>query len=148
MKTNELFSEARRASGKSIAQVADEVGISDDSYRDVELHEDEFVSVLTLREGMDLCRVLGVDLLRDVLGRSSIDYQEEPLNELISRKRASLGMSASALAEKIGFDEAAVVAMERDPDFLQGWSVELITDLEIILETALLQRVMAAGDGA
>ncbi len=44
-----------------------------------------------------------------------------------------LGLSEGDLAERIGFDAGVVADMEKDPDYLDGWSVELTLSLASVL---------------
>jgi len=53
---------------------------------------------------------------------------------MIRARRANLGLTQDQLGDLIGFETVAIVNMEKDPDFLESWSGELIVELAGYLE--------------
>jgi len=125
---------ARRESlGLGAALVAASAGLSADEYDDVEMHDDELVQVVQLRHARKLCDALQLDLL--VLAGVVCGHTGAPVsgatarNELVRAQRAALGLSQAQLGDLIGFETSAIAAMEDDPDYLDGWSIELVVEL-------------------
>ncbi len=140
MTVNELLRDQRTRLGLTEAEVAGRAGLSLDEYRDVEQHEDEAVQVLRLRNLRLLCSVLALDPL-DLFGvpcafcarTDSGLVSGGGRQEVVRSRRVALGWSQAELAERIGFEAGVVDDIERDPEYLEGWSVELVLSLAQVL---------------
>lgn len=50
-------------------------------------------------------------------------------NELVLNRREELGISQAQLADVLGFDVDAIEQIEREPSYLESWSIELVVNL-------------------
>jgi transcriptional regulator with XRE-family HTH domain len=140
---NEVLRSQRMKLGLDEAEVARRSGLSLDEYRDVEQHDDEAFQVLHLGNLRLLCGVLGLDPL-DLLGitcafcsgPSAGSVPGGGRHEVVRSRRVALGLSQADLAERIGFEAGVVGDIERDPDYLEGWSAELVLALAQVLGVA------------
>ena len=55
--------EARERSGKTIGEMAALLGLSWESYNDLEVYDEEIVDILSLQELITLSNALGIDLV-------------------------------------------------------------------------------------
>jgi transcriptional regulator with XRE-family HTH domain len=142
MATNEVFRNARTKLGLTQAEVARRSGLSVNEYSDVEHHGDEALRVVHLRSLRSLSEVLQLDLVK-VFGiecafcgkkEASRVGAARPRNEVIREARAGLALSQADLADRIGFEPRIVERMEANPDFLEGWSLELVVSLAGVLK--------------
>lgn len=141
MNVNEMLLAERTKLGLTNAEVARRAGLSLDEYRDLEQHADEAVRVLHLRNLRLLCAVLGLDPL-DLLGITCAFCAGTAADlvpgggrhEVVRTRRVALGLSQEDLAEHIGFESGVVGDIERDPEYLEGWSAELVLSLARVLE--------------
>jgi transcriptional regulator with XRE-family HTH domain len=137
METNETIKERRESLGRSMDEVAAEIGLTWNEYWDVEAHADEIETAVALMHVKSLCRVLGFHFF-DLFAIQcpfchdatlvSTEYSL-PRNQLIRQKREEKKLSISELADRLGFYDEAVEKMERDPDFLETWPMEHISNL-------------------
>lgn len=138
---NERFRAQRTRLGLTEAEASGRAGLSLDEYRDVEQHKDEAAQVLHLGNLRLLCSVLGLDPL-DLFGIpcafcAGTDTglgDRRGREEVVRTRRVALGLSQADLAERIGFEAGVVNDIERDPEYLEGWSVELVLSLAQVLE--------------
>jgi DNA-binding XRE family transcriptional regulator len=151
MEVHERIKRRRTELGIPEQEAAREVGITVDSYCDIEMHADEIRTVTHLGEVKRLCNLLGLAVpelfdLRCPFCDEGIGYSEDfllPRNELVRRRRESMGLSVYELADLLGFHEVAVQEMERNEDFLESWSIDLIHNLskEISVPLQVLLKI-------
>jgi len=143
MTQNQRIRLRREELGLLDTDVANRIGISIAAYGDIEAYADELFDVVELRTVRALCAVLNLDVL-DLIGTECEicsgrgNFSEElklPRNVLVQNRRSVRGLSRAELAEAIGFEEVAIRQMESDPSFLDGWSVNLIKELSVLLDT-------------
>jgi DNA-binding XRE family transcriptional regulator len=142
VKTNEIIRDCRQSLHLDAAQVAAAADISTAAYRDIELYEDEAFAVTNLRSLRSICYVLGLNLFSLFQIENSdagttdpvIESSSQPRNALLAMRRKDLGFSPTQLGDAIGFEPIAIEQMENDPDFLEGWSLELIARLAATLQ--------------
>jgi len=158
MKPNELIRARREGLGLSPADVAMTASLGIPAYRDIEAYEDEAFTRAHLQALRSICEMLGLDLL-SIFGIEcqfcSGDYPDALFhvarNALISQRRMALGLTDEQLGDRIGFEAIAIEKMEKDPDFLELWSVELIqqlaTELGIPVHALLRVRCLKCGHG-
>ena len=134
MNANDRIRESREALGLSEGEAARRAGLSTAEYRDVEAYADEAFRVVHLGRLRALCKALGLDPL-GLFGRPT--GTDEPRrgtrSEVVRSRRTALGLTQEQLADRIGFELSAIVDMEQDADFLDGWPVELVLELAEIL---------------
>ena len=83
----------RLKSGRGEQELADELGITLHSYRDLEQHDEELESVVSLAQALKLANLLHTDLLA-LLGETEI-----PVKMSIARVRAALNAQLGKSAE-------------------------------------------------
>ena len=134
---NKIIEARRKELGLSDMRLAHEMGISIDSYCDIEWHGDEIYSVVQLQRIKKMCDVLRLALF-DVLGMEcafcgekrdySNDYQL-PRHQLVKARRQKLGLTQAQLGDKANFQDYAIEGMERNPDYLELSTIESILEL-------------------
>jgi transcriptional regulator with XRE-family HTH domain len=83
----------RLESGRSELELANELGLTVDGYSDLEQHDSELESVLSIAQALKLAKLLGTDVL-GLLGED-----EQPLKVPISRVRSALAAHLGSSAE-------------------------------------------------
>jgi DNA-binding XRE family transcriptional regulator len=79
--------------------------------------------------GLDILTLFGIECHFCAGNCPDADLFRLGRNELISRRREAVGLTREQLGDRIGFETTAIEEMERDPAFLEQWSVELILEL-------------------
>lgn len=138
---HKLIKARREALELSCTQVSERIGLSASEYGDIEQYEDELFTVTQLHQIRKLCDVLGIQIIR-LLDLTCSFCERTPFsseylltrNELIEKRRNSLGLSQEVLSDEIGFEVITIENMEVREDFLEGWSFELIAELAKILK--------------
>jgi transcriptional regulator with XRE-family HTH domain len=138
---NEIIEEARKRLGLTEDEVAERSGLSWNEYRDAEWHEDEARDVVHVRNLKLLVQALGLDLLELFDIECALCGSKAPADvaaglsrsELVRQRREQLGLSQDQLGDRIGFETVAIVEMEKNADYLDGWSVDLVVELAGIL---------------
>lgn len=137
-----LIKARRAALGLSELDVANLCGLSVYEYGDIEQHRDELFEVTHLRQAKYLCDALDLEPF-EIFGlvcafctnkAACQDDYSLPRNELVRKQRVALGFSPDDLGDAIGFETVAIENMEDDPDFFEGWSFELISELASVLK--------------
>lgn len=131
--------------GLTDSDISSRVGLTRSEYSDIELHEDEICTVTDLCRVKKICEVLGFDLL-DLLEQKcafceeGMSFAEEfslPRNELIANRRREMGISMEALGERVGFYEAEIERLEKNPDHLETWPIDFIKDLATVIDVPI-----------
>src|SRR5258706_10745723 len=95
----------RIRAGKTRAEMAENLGLNEAWYGDLEQNDEELASTLTLFQGMELASALGVSL-RDLV-QSDPATELVPLMELPDLIRARMsrdGLSIEQLEDKVGWE--------------------------------------------
>ena len=95
----------RVRAGKSPSDMAQLLGLNDAWYHDLEHHDDELTSTLTLFQAIELASVLGVrlhDLVGEEVPDAALPLMELPA--LINAHLARAGMSIEEFEEQVGWD--------------------------------------------
>ena len=96
----------RIRAGKSAGEIAQQLGLNDAWYHDLEHRDEELASTLTLFQAMELASFLGVRLPA-LLGEDAWAGEEIPLISLPARIEAHLartGMSIDEFEEQVGWE--------------------------------------------
>jgi transcriptional regulator with XRE-family HTH domain len=118
----------RIRTGKSQAEVAEQLGLNDAWYADLERNDDELTSTLTMFQAMELAAILGESLV-DLLGDGNAPDRHISIMELpglINEHVAQAGISIEQFEEKLGWelqeflDSPFKVAAELPIAFLQA----------------------------
>jgi len=123
----------RLESGRSELELAKELGLTVDGYRDLEQQDSELESVPSIAQALKLAQLLGTDLL-GLLGED-----EPPLKVPIARVRsalaAHLGSSAEAreaLEDQIAWDVGPFI--EGSGEWTSVYTIEFIKKLATAIE--------------
>jgi transcriptional regulator with XRE-family HTH domain len=105
MSTAERIRRRREELGKSDVEVAERLGVNDASYADLELHDDELTSVLSLSQAMTLASILNVSLdsLLGVEGFRGDDLPFTELPRLIKSRLSSSEISFEDFEDEVGW---------------------------------------------
>lgn len=101
--------EARERSGKSIGEMASLLGISWESYRDVEDYDDEVILVLSLQEVITLTKALGIDpveFFSNGAPKPAESVSLEALAEKINEYIAAHNLTVAEFEEAVGWEVA------------------------------------------
>lgn len=139
MKINEKIKERREHLGLSDTDIVERTNISIYEFGDIEAYPDELITVTYLKEVKELCVILKFDVF-ELFGISShypLKSEKEtnhinytlPRQKLIKKKREELKLSQEELGDNIGFNIIAIEEMEKDEEFLEKWTMELIIKL-------------------
>jgi DNA-binding XRE family transcriptional regulator len=142
MNPNEKIKARRQELGFKDSEIADQISVSWNEYFDIELHEHEIFQVAELRRVKRLCQVLNFEFselfeMRCPFCGEGKQYLKDyslPRNELIHKKRTEMGLSASEFGDRIGFEEAAINDMEKDPNYLERWPIDFVKDLSRVID--------------
>lgn len=96
----------RVRSGKSPSEVATQLGLNDAWYHDLEHHDGELASTLTLFQAIELAHALGTQL-HSLLGEVDIPEDRLALMELPQKIRAHLastGVTLEQFEEQVGWE--------------------------------------------
>lgn len=145
MRINEKIKMRRIELGLTESDMSSRVGLTRSEYTDIELHEDEIISTTDLGRVKKICEVLGFDIFElleqkctfCVEGMPFAEDYSLPRNELIANKRRGMGISMEELGERIGFYEAEIELLEKDPDHLDTWPIDYIRDLAAVIDLSV-----------
>lgn len=143
MNIREKILRRRKALHLTEGQVSDELGITIESYGDIELYDDEIQTVADLGVIKKLCSLLKVSFFDLLEMRCSFCVEHMPYeivyglprNELIKKALEKLHLSEHELAERIGFEDMTVHQMKEDEFFLETWSLDLIRKLAVEIQS-------------
>jgi hypothetical protein len=147
--------EARTPSGLTEEEMAHRLGLTYESYCDLELFDDEVFSVLSLAELKTLGEVLSAEP-RVLLVADDAEAVHAPVTfeQIAERLRARMrldGTSAEQLSEAIGWDVAPVLA---DPEALWEFNVVGLYDickavqLDWVAALPMITRSRGSGPGS
>jgi transcriptional regulator with XRE-family HTH domain len=134
----------RVRAGKSKAEMAEQVGLNPAWYDDLERHDHELVSTLTLFQAMNLAAILDVRLDELLLSGSPSPEQHISLLSLPDRIRAHVarqGISIKQFGDKIGWELSEFIdspvkgAAELPIQFLRDLAIQLGIDWLCIVPT-------------
>ena len=122
--------EARLRVGLSDTEVAHRLGLTVDSYCDLERYDDEAFSVISLRDLDALGRILGVQTRVLLLGSEAEGLKQsitaEEITARLAEKMLESGQSIELFGDAIGWD---IRELLDDPKTLWNFDVEGLYDL-------------------
>jgi transcriptional regulator with XRE-family HTH domain len=136
MGTAERIKALRERLGKSDLEMAQLLGLNIYCYGDLEFHDDELVSMITLSQALRLASLLGAKL-HDLLGDDATARPIIPISQLPERVRAAMIQTKVSLEEfedRVGWelreflDKPVQTATERPVIFLQDLAAQLGLD--------------------
>jgi transcriptional regulator with XRE-family HTH domain len=145
MDINKRIESRRKALGLMEADAARASGLNINSYCDVEMYPDELQEAVALRSVKALCQVLNFDPL-ELLGipcafcDQKKPFTEEynlPRNELIGRRRNTLGLSTDKLGERVNYNAIEIDRLEEDPVYIENWRLRDLYALAAVLQIPL-----------
>ena len=121
--------EARERSGKTIGEMAALLGLSWESYNDLERYDDEIILVLSLQELITLSNALGIDLV-DFLSNGaskpaesvSLDALAEKINEYLTAHN----LTVAEFEEAVGWEVANCLT---DPNQFMNFNLDGLMDV-------------------
>jgi len=143
--TAERIHAARLKSGRSEQELASALGLTIDSYCDLEQHDEELESAVSLAQAQKLAKLLDTDLL-GLLGESEIPVRM-PIARVRSALNAQLGNSAEAkesLEDTLNWDLGPF--LEGSAEWTTVYTIDFIRQLAIATEVDW--QVLLAGIAA
>jgi len=112
-----LLREARERSGKTIEEMASLLGISWESYNDLETYDDEIILVISLEQLVTLSHALGIDLVEFFSNGAtkpaesvSLDALAEKINEYLSGHN----LTVAEFEDAVGWEVANFLTEPRE----------------------------------
>ena len=121
--------EARERSGKTIGEMAALLGLSWESYNDLERYDDEIILVLSLQELITLSNALGIDLV-DFFSNGaskpaesvSLDALAEKINEYLTAQN----LTVAEFEEAVGWEVANCLT---EPSQFMNFNLDGLVDV-------------------
>jgi len=124
-----LLREARERSGKTIEEMASLLGISWESYNDLETYDDEIILVISLEQLVTLSHALGIDLVEFFSNGAtkpaesvSLDALAEKINEYLSGHN----LTVAEFEEEVGWEVANCLT---DPSQFLNFNLDGLKDV-------------------
>jgi transcriptional regulator with XRE-family HTH domain len=149
MSIAKIIRDRRLELGLSDVEVAEKLGLTPSGLGDLELHNDELETAVSLGTVRCLCSLLGLSLwqvLEMPVGEVTHLSKEQWPGELVRLWREQSGYSQLDLAERVGFDEATIKWLETIPSFGNTLPIFLLKDIEAELKLPEGSLVLANWD--
>jgi transcriptional regulator with XRE-family HTH domain len=143
--TSERIQALRLKSGRTEQELASELGLTVHSYSDLEQHEEELESAVSIGQALKLAQLLDTDLLT-LLGETEIPIKM-PIARVRSALNAQLGNSAEAkelMEDTINWDLGPF--LEGSDEWTTVYTIEFVRQLAIAIEVDW--QVLLAGIAA
>jgi transcriptional regulator with XRE-family HTH domain len=143
--TTERIQALRLKSGRTEQELASELGLTVHSYSDLEQHEEELESSVSIGQALKLAKLLDTDLLT-LLGETEIPVKM-PIARVRSALNAQLGNSAEAkelMEDTINWDLGPF--LEGSDEWTTVYTIEFVRQLAIAIEVDW--QVLLAGIAA
>lgn len=121
--------DARERSGKTIDEMAALLGLSWESYRDLEMHDDEILDSVSLQQLITLSKALGIDLVEFFSNGASKPAETVSLNALAEKINEYLAAHNLTIAEfehAVGWKVANCLA---DPSQFINFNLDGLMDV-------------------
>jgi transcriptional regulator with XRE-family HTH domain len=143
--TAERIQVLRLKSGRTEQELADELGLTIHSYSDLEQHDEELESAVSIAQALKLAKLLDTDLLT-LLGETEIPVKM-PIARVRSALNAQLGKSAQAkelMEDTINWDLGPF--LEGSDEWTTVYTIDFVRQLAIAIEVDW--QVLLAGIAA
>jgi transcriptional regulator with XRE-family HTH domain len=143
--TAERIQTLRVKSGRTEQELATELGLTIHSYRDLEQHDEELESAVSMAQALKLAKLLDTDLLA-LLGETEIPVKM-PIARVRSALNAQLGNSAEArelMEDTINWDLGPF--LEGSDEWTTVYTIDFVRQLAIAIEVDW--QVLLAGIAA
>ena len=100
---------ARRASGQDPGELAFELGISYESYRDLEWFDDEIITALSWSQLLRLADLLKLDLRTFFALRSEDELSLDELAAMLRGEQGKRGLTLPELEDAVGWEIASAL---------------------------------------
>lgn len=121
--------EARERSGKSIGEMAALLGLSRESYNDLEVYDEEIIYTLSLEELITLSKALGIDLVEFFSSGAAKPAETVSLNALaekINEYRSAKGLTVAEFEDAVGWEVANFLT---DPSQFMNLNLDGLMDI-------------------
>jgi transcriptional regulator with XRE-family HTH domain len=121
--------EARERSGKTIDEMTSLLGISWESYNDLEVYDDEIILVLSLKELVTLSHALGIDLVdffSNGASRPAESVSLVALAEKINEYLTAHNLTVAEFEEAVGWEVANCLT---DPSQFMNFNLDGLMDV-------------------
>jgi len=121
--------EARERSGKTIDEMTSLLGISWESYNDLEVYDDEIILVLSLKELVTLSHALGIDLVdffSNGASRPAESVSLVALAEKINEYLTAHNLTVAEFEEAVGWEVANCL---NDPNQFMNFNLDGLMDV-------------------
>lgn len=125
--------------GISEITFAEILGISLDSYLDIERYPEEFFTQISLSNAKTICKYVNLKLLDIVevkfpeLKEINSVTESIPIRDLFKQRRSELGLTTETLADMIGYNEVAVLEVESEENGIDSLAIDDVVGLLTIL---------------
>ena len=158
MTTNELIATTRTRLGLSAAQVAQQAGMSLESYYDVESHASEVTSVISLASLLAICKQLEMTPKTVLGGQPSLGYPvsidartssghlihtDKELQKWVRDSAHRLHSSLEDMSKECGWDLSELCA---DPHAVWNWTVDCLFSVCVYVGADGMSLLEAAFD--
>jgi hypothetical protein len=143
--TAERIQALRVKSGRPEQELASELGLTAHSYRDLELHDEELESAVSIAQALKLANLLDTDLLT-LLGETEVPVRM-PIARVRSALNAQLGKSAEArelMEDTLNWDLGPF--LEGSEEWTSVYTIEFVRQLAAAIEVDW--QVLLAGIAA
>ena len=124
-----LLREARERSGKTIEEMASLLGISWESYNDLETYDDEIILVISLEQLVTLSHALGIDLIEFFSNGApkpaesvSLEALAESINEYLTANK----LTVAEFEDAVGWEVANCLT---DPSQFLNFNLDGLKDV-------------------
>jgi DNA-binding XRE family transcriptional regulator len=121
--------EARERSGKTIDEMAALLDLSWESYRDLEMHDDEILDSVSLQELVTLSKALGIDLVEFFSDGGAKPDDSVSLDALAGKIKdyiAAHGLTVAEFEEAVGWEVANCLT---DPSQFMSFNLDGLMDV-------------------
>jgi len=154
---NEIIKRQRMALRAEVGDLAQVIGITVESYLDIEAYPDEVLTVTTVVEFRRLCAALSLDfatlcaeLYADYLAAENFDSAQKTPSEgdgnPVVARRSALTISPEQLADLVGYDVSLIERVETDLAAIDSCGFEFCFELAAHLQLPW-QQLLRIGHG-
>lgn len=131
MRIGEFLQQKRLEKGYSDVELAKIMGITIDSYCDLEFYDDE-ISILSIQKLKKLSDILGITPIK-IFDVVISDLKELELSKIINKRREEKGLTIEETADLIGYEPNVIEKIEKNED-LDNLSIGVLIELACALD--------------